>query len=279
MMFMEDIFDILSLSKDGNLGELTIVLVFLFIAMYIVNILLKLGQFERLTIRRRRTELWRVFQKYHEFNQLIHGLEREFATRAGFSRSPYRSVWYWMPLVLSGVLLALLITLGGITFNEAAKKVAIIWSILAVALLTIALTQFDYSSFEWLGHFFDFSLGMLWPTYLFPLFGYFNEFEKGFSLAIFSWIPLLLVLLVWFPLFKRRAILAIWYSQEFSPKRKMLLVKLPLVEVRTPEAIFVGRISDVFDQNYLIIRDGIRDVLIPWSKISYIEIIGGFRVR
>ena len=279
---MDEVFDLLTISQNGGLGHLTFVIVLLIIAMYLINIFTKLSQLELWVLRRKRSKLWKVFRWYKEFNRLLFELEDEFSIHAGISPNPYRSMYFWLPSIVSVLIFVGVYYFDDVGFLKIMQRLAAFWLVVSVFMPLTALVKFDHSSFKGIngvGRFFDFSLGMLLPTYIIPFMAYPDNTEKGLTLLAFSWIFLLLVILGWFPYFKRHALLTIWYSREFLPKKKMLLTKLPYLKIKTPECTFSGRIVDVFDQEYLVIREGVRDIPIPWSKILYIEIIGGVMTK
>ncbi|KPU63702.1 hypothetical protein EP1X_00400 [Thermococcus sp. EP1] len=238
---------------------------------------------ERFSRRVKHGEFQSLFKEYGEFALIYESLANEFRKRAGFQKSPYRSLSFWKPTIVSTILIGLMWWTTELKLIEISNIILLIWWFGAVFSIYLAFTQFSPVKIRNLGSFFEWNLGSLIATYLVATIGYFmrEDFLTAMRLLSFPWAVFLFILAIWFPWFKERAMLEIWYrDSEFLPKKKGLLARLPYLEVTLRKGTqFYGKPRDIFDNRYLILRDGIKDIIIPWSEILIVKIVGGCRQK
>ncbi|NJE03996.1 hypothetical protein [Thermococcus sp. MV11] len=269
-----DVLDLLSLSGENNAKWLLPIIVFYLIATVVFSILQHLENFDMIVGWRRRNELWRVFKEYSGINEFLLELYREFNIRAGFDNEGLMKVYFWMPSVFS-------LLLGGFMYyhsNLNAEQIGVLLSVLCTLVIVssplIFLAKFSPAKLKNLANFVNFTVGSIVPLYISIVVGFSSNLNDGIILLGMNIVGMLLLLLFLYPRLQKQAIIGLWHSAEFLPKKKVYLQKSPLVKVITPDGQFEGKLWDIFNSNYLILKEGPKEILIPWSRISYLEILG-----
>ena len=274
-----DVLDLLSLSNESNAKWILPVIVFYLIATSVVSILRHLEGFDMIVGWRRRNELWRVFREYSGIKDFLQDLYQEFNLRAGFNNENLMKMYFWMPSVFSLLLGGFMYYHSNLSTEQIGVLLSALWTLVLVSNPLIFLAKFGPAKLKNLANFINFTVGSIVPLYMSIIVGFGDNLSEGVILLGVDIVGMLSLLLILYPRLQKQAIIQLWNSVEFLPKKKVyLLQKSPLIKVITPDGQFEGKIWDIFNSNYLILRNGPKEILIPWSRISYLEIFGEKKV-
>ncbi|ASJ00007.1 hypothetical protein [Thermococcus gorgonarius] len=274
-----DVLDLLSLFNESNAKWIHLIVIAIFIATSVVSILSHLKDLDMIVDWRRRNELWCVFREYPGIKDFLRDLYREFDLRAGFNNENLMKMYFWMPSVFS-------LLLGGFVYyrsNLSTEQIGVflfgLWTLVIVSSPMIFFMTFSPTKLKNLANFINFTVGSIVPLYLSIIVGFEGNMSESAILLGVDIVGMLSLLLILYPRLQKQVIIQLWNSVEFLPKKKVyLLQRSPLIKVITPDGQFEGKIWDIFNSNYLILRNGPKEILIPWSRISYLEIFGEKKV-
>jgi len=269
-----DVLDLLSLSSESNAKWFLPAVVFYLIATSVVSILRHLESFDMIVGWRRRNELWRIFREYSGIRESLRDLYQEFNLRAGFNNKNLMKVYFWAPSMFSLLLGGFMYYHSNLNFEQIGVLLSVFWTLMIVSSPLIFLAKFSPAKLKNLANFLNFTVGFIVPLYISIIVGFGSNLSEGVILLGMNIVGMLLLLLFLYPRLQKQAIIRLWNSVEFLPEKKVYLQKSPLVKVITPDGQFEGKLWDIFNSNYLVLKDGPKDILIPWSRISYLEILG-----
>lgn len=248
-----DILDLLSLSDGSNAKWLFPVVVFYLIATSVVSILQHLESFDMIIGWRRRNELWRVFREYSGVREFLRALYQEFNLRSGFNNEKLMKMYFWAPSVFSLIFGGFVYYRSNLNAEQIGVLLSLLWTLEIVSSPLIFLSKFSPARLKNLANFINFTAGSIIPLYVSIIVGFSNNLSEGVILLGTNIGVMLLLLLFLYPRLQKQAIIRLWNSVEFLPKKKVYLQKSPLVKVITPDGQFEGKLWDIFNSNYLVL--------------------------
>ena len=260
------------------------IIILSFFAILFLSAILKLAQqVDPLKKYRSRLKVLEILQQYKEVSTVYEELEQQFNEIAG--QISLKSSWIWVPpIIFGGLGFLIYVYYGDLAWGQIASVIYVLSYVTVLSESLLFWIIFSPNKFRAINKYLGAFLGTFVVNYFFFVSYWIfsapsnNRIISLFYAEVILIVVYLLIVLGYYPRLRKRAMCYLWKSAGFVKDRKLYRVAFPYIEVTTEYGTFYGKLYDFFDEGYLVLRDGIRDIMIPWHDIKHIEVIAGKRI-